>query len=720
MNVHVALNVGLALLALLRLACWGLYTFWHPTSPSATSPPPLTAATASGGAAVGAELRPAGEDVFGAMDLALARCQASVLAALLADAVARGVQSRYVHGGFVAPEGALDASGVALKDLYAALRLTPAADDTMGVGNEVGEGDEMLLTAGVGGGSGGSSGGGPEAVGQNTHYGEHLVAVLRMLRSDGDQEAFAFDFVAFQRSWHAWQAGLGPHAHRGLAAEITLKNLERGLAGRHAAALVGDVGAVPRLLALFSAFALQAARDVLLEAGDFASVRARLEHAEESFARAARELCMVTHDRAEAVELSEFLARVAFRLAFRETLLPPAPQFRRHPLDRHSMPSLLWRAAEGVQRQMAVPFLRRTVRDAERLCRLQMRRAPLGGELGGTRYLDAAGDLADLGRDHTSRLPTPQSDDRQRELFGLSGGVNAALPAVLYLAWKYEQHPAAAFTANALLGGNAAGRGVMLGLLLGARAGSFALPQTWLAQLRSAEEVRSLLSVVTAKQATASSRPGLRYAPCSASLCGAFAEESDVVTSQDVRVRATVIQSDEVAQGGDGSAPAVSRRVPPPEGSAGDLRQLAHTGDASGRRSGSAQDGALGAPRVRRLVVRLNVSNEGVTGLPICLHGDAAHVADRCLRPGAWASFHVDASSGEVDALLPGEQSMVGLLEVLRPLPTDPTHQQMRLAHKGVGNLLRASLAGRARGDVECEHFAAKIGRFAIPTSSPP
>lgn len=54
------------------------------------------------------------------------------------------------------------------------------------------------------------------------------------------------------------------------------------------------------------------------------------------------------------------------------------------------------------------------VSSPEELCRRQQRRAPLGGELGGTRKLDPAGDLDDLGRHHTRRLPTPQSDTQQR------------------------------------------------------------------------------------------------------------------------------------------------------------------------------------------------------------------------------------------------------------------------------------------------------------------
>merc|ERR1719171_2704684 len=122
------------------------------------------------------------------------------------------------------------------------------------------------------------------------------------------------------------------------------------------------------------------------------------------------------------------------------------------------MPSLIWRAALSVKKDMSdgAAFMHQVLADAAHLCLRQVERAPLGGELGGTRRLDTASDLADLAEAHTNALMTPQSDDSQRELFGLSGGVSAVLPAVLYLAWKYERHPAAALTASALLGGNSA------------------------------------------------------------------------------------------------------------------------------------------------------------------------------------------------------------------------------------------------------------------------
>ncbi len=58
--------------------------------------------------------------------------------------------------------------------------------------------------------------------------------------------------------------------------------------------------------------------------------------------------------------------------------------------------------------------------------------------------------------------------------------VEDALPAVLYLALKYHQKPEKALIANTNLGGDNAGRGAVLGALLGAAHGDNGFPETWL------------------------------------------------------------------------------------------------------------------------------------------------------------------------------------------------------------------------------------------------
>jgi ADP-ribosylglycohydrolase len=58
--------------------------------------------------------------------------------------------------------------------------------------------------------------------------------------------------------------------------------------------------------------------------------------------------------------------------------------------------------------------------------------------------------------------------------------VEDAVPAVLYLALKYHQDPESALIVNTNLGGDNAGRGTVLGALLGAAQGLEAFPGRWI------------------------------------------------------------------------------------------------------------------------------------------------------------------------------------------------------------------------------------------------
>lgn len=58
-----------------------------------------------------------------------------------------------------------------------------------------------------------------------------------------------------------------------------------------------------------------------------------------------------------------------------------------------------------------------------------------------------------------------------------------AVPAAVYLALKYHDDPEAALIANTNLGGDNAGRGAVLGALLGADRGLKAFPERWVSGL---------------------------------------------------------------------------------------------------------------------------------------------------------------------------------------------------------------------------------------------
>ncbi len=61
--------------------------------------------------------------------------------------------------------------------------------------------------------------------------------------------------------------------------------------------------------------------------------------------------------------------------------------------------------------------------------------------------------------------------------------VEDALPAVIYLAWKYAHDPATGMIANAHLGGDNAHRGALLGAFFGADGGIQAFPDRWVTGL---------------------------------------------------------------------------------------------------------------------------------------------------------------------------------------------------------------------------------------------
>lgn len=62
--------------------------------------------------------------------------------------------------------------------------------------------------------------------------------------------------------------------------------------------------------------------------------------------------------------------------------------------------------------------------------------------------------------------------------------VNDAVPAIAYLAMKYHDDPAQGLIANTNLGGDNAGRGAVLGALLGAANGRGGFPKAWIKGLR--------------------------------------------------------------------------------------------------------------------------------------------------------------------------------------------------------------------------------------------
>ncbi|MCW1887111.1 ADP-ribosylglycohydrolase family protein [Luteolibacter flavescens] len=76
---------------------------------------------------------------------------------------------------------------------------------------------------------------------------------------------------------------------------------------------------------------------------------------------------------------------------------------------------------------------------------------------------------------------------------GLGCDIDGAFPITLALAFRYEADPVEALSANAMLGGDSAARGLLLGLLMGARHGAAAFPAEWISGLRSIDAIERAL-----------------------------------------------------------------------------------------------------------------------------------------------------------------------------------------------------------------------------------
>ena len=86
------------------------------------------------------------------------------------------------------------------------------------------------------------------------------------------------------------------------------------------------------------------------------------------------------------------------------------------------------------------------------------------------------------------------------ETFGQMCSVAAALPGTIHLIVKYENDFKEALVENVMAGGDSAARGMLAGMVLGARAGIDDLPRNWLETLNARSRIDKLLAVIDSKQ----------------------------------------------------------------------------------------------------------------------------------------------------------------------------------------------------------------------------
>lgn len=86
-----------------------------------------------------------------------------------------------------------------------------------------------------------------------------------------------------------------------------------------------------------------------------------------------------------------------------------------------------------------------------------------------------------------------KSDDAALMNHGLSCHTEEAFPGILHLLLRYPDEPATALIANATAGGDSAARGMILGLVYGAKFPLTVLPPAWVSGLNARSEVADLI-----------------------------------------------------------------------------------------------------------------------------------------------------------------------------------------------------------------------------------
>jgi ADP-ribosylglycohydrolase len=78
--------------------------------------------------------------------------------------------------------------------------------------------------------------------------------------------------------------------------------------------------------------------------------------------------------------------------------------------------------------------------------------------------------------------------------FGQMCEISAAFPATVHLIAAYEDRLEEGLIQNVMAGGDSAGRGLLVGLVLGAWGGPAAIPERWLAGCAASDEINTLLN----------------------------------------------------------------------------------------------------------------------------------------------------------------------------------------------------------------------------------
>jgi len=94
-------------------------------------------------------------------------------------------------------------------------------------------------------------------------------------------------------------------------------------------------------------------------------------------------------------------------------------------------------------------------------------------------------------------LESTERDSRQAILdLGQMCEISAAFPGVIHLIAKYENDLKTALVENVMAGGDSAGRGLLVGLVLGAHLGMEAIPAQWLNDMKAYPQIVDMLDKI--------------------------------------------------------------------------------------------------------------------------------------------------------------------------------------------------------------------------------
>ncbi len=247
----------------------------------------------------------------------------------------------------------------------------------------------------------------PRQAGEFTHYGDQMMVLLESVSKTGE-----FDLADFSRRWQALFASYKGYMDH--ATSETLGNLKAGKPIDAAGSGSADLAGAARIPALFAA-GIDDERNLIVTA---------------------RQQTAMTHNHADVVDASEWMARTAIKIF----------------------------NGQAPTKAMA---------DS----------------------LDAMPDAALLHRAIASGLNS-KSEDTQKAIgnFGQMCSIHAALPSAVHLVSKYEDNFEDAMVENIMAGGDSSARGVMAGFLIGAKQADDFIPKSWLADMSACPRINTLLA----------------------------------------------------------------------------------------------------------------------------------------------------------------------------------------------------------------------------------